>query len=167
MDINASASNEKAHPAYLQVIRNLQKGINEGTNRLVEESVRLQRNIERLVQKQYSEGVVDQLTLKDTSWITLSEGWVARPILQDDLKDVFKAEAKAGTSLPNHMHKQVETIYVISGLLRITVVDKAEETLTVKPNGSVVIPQHVPHSCYAEEDSILIITFQPPITKML
>lgn len=155
------------HQMNLNQLRSIQSKINESTNTLIEQSNKLQKNVGELIRKQFEFGVVDEMLLKNDAWVMLSDGWDIHPILRDGLKDVFEAKAIKGAKLPNHMHKQVETIYVVGGKLTLRIEGREDAYIELRDNDSYVIPHHVPHECTADEDTTMIVTFQPPITKML
>jgi mannose-6-phosphate isomerase-like protein (cupin superfamily) len=155
------------HGINISQLKSIQSQINEATKGLLRQSERLQHNVGELIRRQYNLGIVDEMILRNDAWIMLADGWNAYPILRDDFKDVFQAKAQKGSVLPNHMHKQVETIYVVHGKITLRIEGSDDAYVVLEDNESYVIPQHVPHECTANKDTTMIITFQPPITKMI
>lgn len=91
--------------------------------------------------------------------VETSEG-VTRQVLADhpDAMIVAFRFAAVGAIGALHDHPHVQATYVESGRFAFTLGD---ETRTVGPGDSFVIPSGVPHGCRCLEPGVLIDTFTP------
>jgi len=96
--------------------------------------------------------------------LELAEGWSARLISADAVRDTWYKKAEPGSILPEHFHPHISQIStVISGSCFFTVSGKGTE---LKIGESITVPQGKPHEIVAdqEEGCELMVVYQPPLT---
>ncbi|MDP3559756.1 MAG: cupin domain-containing protein [Legionellaceae bacterium] len=75
---------------------------------------------------------------------------------------VVYARFEKGATHTNIQHSNEEFFYVLSGHIDV---DIGEENYTLLSENGVLIPGNEFHSMYAQEDSIALISFAPPISE--
>ncbi len=72
---------------------------------------------------------------------------------------------RKGCAVPMHSHENEQFSCVLSGRLRFGVQDGAkgaQRDVVVGPGEAIHLPGHVPHSAYAEEETVVLDIFSPP-----
>jgi len=67
-------------------------------------------------------------------------------------------ELKAGSSIPEHRHRQEQITFIVKGRLDMVI---AGETCCLTTGTYYVIPSNLPHSAVVTEDSTVIDVFSP------
>ena len=71
----------------------------------------------------------------------------------------------AGCDVPTHAHENEQFACVISGRLRFGIGAEGSperRTVVVGPGEAILLPANIPHSAYAEEDTVVLDVFSPP-----
>ena len=70
-----------------------------------------------------------------------------------------------GCDVPMHAHENEQFAMVMSGCLRFRIGEKSPRELVVSGGEVLHLPANVPHSAYAEEDTLVLDVFSPPSEK--
>jgi mannose-6-phosphate isomerase-like protein (cupin superfamily) len=101
----------------------------------------------------------------------IDKPWGYEKLIEHNSKYVFKELfMKAGNECSLQYHeKKHETIYVISGLLKLAVGKKEDalQDILLKPGESFVIPNGLIHRMSAEEDSLYLEASTPELDDVV
>lgn len=79
------------------------------------------------------------------------------PVLRSDVMELTKISFKAGRGADLHQHPEEQVLYVLEGVLEVTVGDEDYE---VHPGQASFHPSDVPHRAMAKED-VVALSFKP------
>ena len=80
-------------------------------------------------------------------------------VLRSDIMEVTKIRFGKGERAESHRHPQEQVMYVVDGLLEITLED---ETYTVRPGQATFNPSNAEHALLALKDTVAI-SFKTPM----
>lgn len=75
------------------------------------------------------------------------------PVLRSDVMELTKISFKAGKGADLHQHPEEQVLYVLEGVLEVTVGDEDYE---VHPGQASFHPSNVPHSAMAKQDVVAL-----------
>ena len=108
---------------------------------------------------------MDERSIKDC-YYPLEAQWVGAPHVQADIRGfsgenftIFRVAIPKGFHEAMHEHPHEQTMYIISGRIRITF--PGEPPVSVGPGEFIHFPSNKPHEAYAEEDMVSIDVFSP------
>jgi quercetin dioxygenase-like cupin family protein len=72
---------------------------------------------------------------------------------------IAKILLKKGSHVPMHSHHNEQITYILEGALRFNIDNRV---IVVAAGQCLIIPPHMPHEAFAEEDTIDLDIFSPP-----
>ncbi len=78
---------------------------------------------------------------------------------------VARIVLKKGCQVPLHSHENEQISLIVSGRLRFGVGEGGSQEITVGSGEVLHLPPNVPHSAYAEEETVVLDLFSPPATS--
>ena len=80
---------------------------------------------------------------------------------------ISQVRLQRGCDVPMHAHENEQFAMIMSGRLRFGIQqpDKSVKEITVSAGEVLHLPANVPHSAYAEEDTLVFDVFSPPSEK--
>ena len=101
--------------------------------------------------------------LQVDTFIEISNGWRSKCIKtsffeNEEEENTWIVFCEKGTQLPTHKHTQEEFVYVVSGSIK-----RIETNEILKEGQEMIISSLEEHGFISTQDSILIVTFRPPL----
>jgi quercetin dioxygenase-like cupin family protein len=82
-----------------------------------------------------------------------------RQFMVGDSMMIARVLLKKGSHVPLHSHHNEQITYILEGALRFNI-DNRE--IVVSAGQCLIIPPHMPHEAFAEEDTVDLDIFSPP-----
>jgi quercetin dioxygenase-like cupin family protein len=103
--------------------------------------------------------IVSFVSEQENPWIDIAPGIKRRTVTTGATMYQMRAELKAGSRMPEHMHPEEQIALVIDGRIILTVAGVPHE---LTPGNAFYIGSNMPHSVETIEDTTVIDTFSPP-----
>jgi len=122
------------------------------------------RQFQNSIEKSITDGRLVVIPRLMQTSIRIAKGWTLKLIYVDKSKDIFHAKGKKGFVLPMHSHPNMETIHIISGVLKLTV---ETNVIILNEGSSYTIMKNLNHECEPLEDCEITVTFKPPLSETI
>lgn len=121
----------------------------------------ISKNLKSLA-SQFQSGVVDSIPYYTEIW-SVSDGWTIQYVNSVSLAyDIYRKKGVVGSKIPYHTHKQIETITVITGKIKLST---NTETVILSSGDVYILDNYTPHEIICLEECELMVFYHPPITK--